>query len=384
MKSKLINPATVVFIATILLVAAWIASGMIGRDDTPAPAAERSPPVVAASWSEARPVGQELSLYGEVVPTQVASVRSRTDGLVESVSPQGTRVEEGDVLAQLSTDDREARLARAEAQVASARRAAEAAQQLADRGVGPQSDVQARQAELEAARAELRAIQLEIENTTLRAPIAGVINRVIADIGAYVSPGGEVLEIVDNDPLIAVVQVQQSQIVNVRAGMPARIRFIGGEETQGEVRFVSPLADAATRTFRVEIEVPNPEGEVPAGISVEAMLVTRTVEAHHISTALVRLDEQGRLGLNAVDEDDRIVFKPVDIVMADSSGIWVAGLASRERLVTISQGAIAAGERVEVRETPPEYLSRTIAPGAPATETEAEAGTGADLPEAQE
>ena len=96
MKNKLVNPATIVFAATILLVAVWIGSGMLGRNQTPPPAAERPLPVVAASWSEAQPVDRALTLYGEVEPTQVASVRSRTDGIVESVTTQGTAVQEGD------------------------------------------------------------------------------------------------------------------------------------------------------------------------------------------------------------------------------------------------------------------------------------------------
>lgn len=363
MTSRIFNASTAVFLTIIVLVAVWIGSGVIADDEQAAVAAERAVPVIAASWSQAAPVEQRLTLYGDVEPTQVATVRARTDGLVESVAEQGTVVAPGDELAQLSTDDREARLARGQAQVANAQRSYEAAQQLAERNVGPQSDVQARLAELEAARAELRAIELDIENTTLRAPISGVINRVIAEVGAYVAAGGEVIEIVDNDPLIAVVHVQQSQIVNVRAGMPAAVTIIGGRETEGRVSFVSPLADATTRTFRVEIEVPNPEGLIPAGISAEVVLVTATVDAHHLSSALLRLDEQGRLGLYTVREDDSVGFKPVEIVMADSSGIWVTGLDERDRLVTISQGAVAAGEAVLVEETPKAYEARVIRPG---------------------
>lgn len=363
MTSRIFNASTAVFLAITLLVVVWIGSGMITDDERTPAAAERAVPVIGASWSEAAPIERRLALYGDVEPTQVATVRARTDGLVESVAEQGAVVASGDELAQLSTDDREARLVRGQAQVADAQRSYNAAVQLAERNVGPESNVQARLAELEAARAELRAIELDIEHTTLRAPIAGVVNRVMAEFGAYVSAGEEVLEIVDNDPLIAVVHVQQSQIVNVRTGMPAVVRFIGGREAEGRVSFISPLADATTRTFRVEVEVPSPDGDIPAGISAEVVLVTGTVDAHHLSSALLRLDEQGRLGLYAVQGDDSVAFKPVEIVMADSSGIWVTGLEARERLVTTSQGAVGPGETVVVEETPADYEARVIRPG---------------------
>lgn len=354
---RLINSTSLVFVAIILLVVGWIGSGMLTRE--PPQVSQRvtaTIPTVAASWSVAEPITLELVLYGDVEPVQVSRLRARTDGTVESIVSQGARVEAGDTLVRLSVEDREARLARAQAQLAAAQRDHDAARQLLERGIGTEADAQMRFAQLEAARAEMRAIELEIANTQLRAPISGVVNRVIADLGAYLSPGGEVLEIVDNDPLIAVVQVQQTAITGVRTGMPARVSFIGGTQREGEIRFVSSVADAATRTFRVEVEIANPDGALPSGLSAEVTIPIETVPAHRVSAALGRLDERGRLGLHIVDEDDRIVFAPVEIVRARTDGIWVAGLPERARIVTISQGTLAPGQQVEVRETPEEFL----------------------------
>jgi multidrug efflux system membrane fusion protein len=358
MRSKIFNSTTLVFLAIVAVIVVWIGGGMISREP-PAPPQQLSPrvPTVAASWSDAEDVVREFVLYGDVEPVQVSTLRARTDGLVEEVARQGTQVQAGDELVQLSTDDREARLARAQAQVASAERDYQAARQLADRDVGPEAEAEARRAQLEAARADLRAVELEIANTTLRAPIGGTISEVLADVGSYVAVGGEVLEIVDNDPLIAVVRVQQAAIGNVRAGMPAQVRFIGGEERDGSIRFVSPIADAATRTFRVEVEIANPDGELPAGLSAEVVIPFATEKAHRVSAALGRLDEQGRIGLHVIDEDDRIAFLPVEIIRARADGVWVTGLPERARIVTISQGTLSPGQRVEVRETPEEYLT---------------------------
>ena len=357
MIGRLFNATTLVFLAIVGLVVVWIGSGMMGREDEASPApAERALPSVAASVSEAEEVTRELVLYGDIEPTQIATVRARVDGVVEEIVSQGTRVVAGDILARLSTDDREARRARAEAQLATAEQSAGNARQLFERGVGPETTVQTTAAELEAARAELRAIELEIANTEVVAPIAGVVNRLISDIGAYVSPGGEVLEIVDNDPLLAVVTVQQGDISGVRPGMRARVSAIGGDTREGTVSFVSPIADAATRTFRVEVEVANPDGELPSGISAEVVIPVETLSAHYISPALARLDTEGRLGVYLVDEEDRIQFAPMQIVYADAGGIWITGVEDGSRLVTISQGALQPGERVEVRETPPGYL----------------------------
>lgn len=354
---RYLSSTTVVFLAIVALIALWIGSGMITREEPAGPdRAELPQPTVAASWSTAEPVVRELVLYGDVEPVQLSLLRARVGGVVEEIATQGARVEAGDTLGQLSTDDRAARLARAEAQLSAAQRDYDAARQLAEREIGSEAEAQTRLAQLQAARAEMRAIELEIANTTLQAPIGGTISRIIADIGAFVSPGGEVLEIVDNDPLIAVVNVQQSQIANLRTGMPARVRFIGGDTRDGAVRFISPIADAPTRTFRVEVEIANPEGALPAGLSAEVSIPFATVPAHRVSAALGRLGEDGRIGIHIVDDENTIRFAPIEVVRARADGLWVAGLPDEARIVTISQGSLSPGQTVNVRETPEEYL----------------------------
>lgn len=371
---RLINPTSLVFVSIILIIAVWIGSGMLFREppQAPEPAAERVPSV-AASWSEAEEVTLEMVLYGDVEPVQVSVLRARVDGIVEEIASQGNRVSRGDQVGQLSADDRAARLARAHAQVASADRDFDAARGLADRDLGTEAEAQARRAELEAARAELRAIELEIANTELTAPISGIINEVITEIGSYVSVGGDILEVVDNARLIASVQVQQTAIQGVRTGMPAQVRFIGGGTREGEVSFVSAVADAATRTFRVEVEIDNSDGALPSGLSAEVTLPVETVTAHRVSPALGRLDEQGRLGVYVVDDEDRIAFLPVEIVRARGDGVWITGLSERARIVTISQGSLTPGQQVNVTETPPEYLGELPDNGAGPSEGPVEA-----------
>ena len=366
--ARWLNATTLVFLAIIALVTLWIGSGFWGRDEA-APAngaaaeeAGQGLPAVAASWSEAEEIVRELTLYGEVRPAQIATLRARVQGVVEEIVSAGTQVEAGEVVGRLSTDDREARLARAEAQLAAAQRDYDAARQLADQDISPEAEAQTRFAQLEAARAELRAVELEITYTRLTAPSGGIVNEVFADVGALVAAGGEVAEIVDNDPLVAVVQVQQGSIGNVRSGMPARVRFIGGGTAEGAISFVSPVASAETRTFRVEVEIANADGAWPSGTSAEVVIPYATVAAHRLSPALGRLDAEGRLGVHLVDADDRITFAPIEVGGAEAGGIWATGLPERARVVTISQGALVPGQQVHVRDTPPEYLGEIDTP----------------------
>ena len=340
------RPAGVALIA--LLAVAWIASGVITREP-PQPSAPRTvqPMTVAVEERTAEPVERVLVLQGRVEPDLRVTVRAETAGQVEQwQATAGTEVAAGDLLAQLRMDDREARRRQALARVRGKESELESTRQLVEERYTPELELEARQAELEAARAELEAIELDIRNTEIRSPVDGVVNRRIAERGDYVGVGDPIAEIVDNHPLLAVVQVTQHQIGRVQPGQPARIRFLDGRQVEGVTRHVTAVADPATRTFRVEIEVPNPQRALPSGISAGVEIPTDTVAAYKVSPAIISLDDEGRVGLKTVDDDDRVAFHPIEVIRTAPDGVWVVGLPPQARIIVTGQGFVTAGEPV--------------------------------------
>src|SRR5690606_33912163 len=98
----------------------------------------------------------------------------------------------------------------------------------------------------------------------------------------------------DNDPLLVTAQISQSDVDDIAIGSTAKVDFPNGTKSEGKVRFIASQAASATRTFRVEIEVPNPELTLRSGTSAEARIPTGTVTAHFVSPALLTLDDSGR------------------------------------------------------------------------------------------
>lgn len=355
--SRLLSSSTLVFLAILGFLIFWIGGGMMNRQPPPVAEPVVVPvPNVAASLSTAEVIRPRTILFGNVVPNQTSILRARTGGIVEEVVRQGHEAQVGDQLARLSADDREAGIARAEAELRSAERDYDAARQLRERGVTSEAELQSRFAALESARADLRASELELQNTRLTAPITGTVSRVIADLGSFVQPGGEVLEMVNNDPLIAEIEVRQSEITSVQLGQVGQVTFQGGRKAEATVSFIAPVATSETRTFRVELEVPNPEGAIPAGLSAEIALPMQEQQAHRISPALIRLDDAGRIGVFVVDADgETLRFQPIEIVQARAEAVWISGLPPEVRLVTISQGALSDGQKARISETPEEF-----------------------------
>ncbi len=349
------NRSVFIILVVALLLALWIASGVLLREPPQLPErAEPQPMRVAVELSHAEQVESLLTLQGEVLPDQQVTIRAETAARVEALPVAlGDQVEVGTLIARLSEDDRPARIRQAEARLKGAESEYRAAQRLADSGFQGQLRAEQAEAELAAARAALESARLDLARTQIRAPIAGVVNRQIAQVGNYVAAGDPLAELVENHPLRAVVQVPQHQVQQLRRDAPARVRLLSSdprlsEPLAGHISHISALADTTTRTFRVEIELPNPQREHPSGTSAQIEIPLREVMAHRISPALIALDDEGELGIKVVDEDDRVAFVRLQPVRADVHGLWAAGLPETIRLITVGQGFVSPGEQVVV------------------------------------
>lgn len=349
MLQSLRHPATVIALCA-ALIGLWIATGMLGRETTPANGAAERRLQVAVADSVPELVEQRLTFQGQIRPVQVVNVRAETSGQVASLEQsRGARVSEGDVLLRIDPGDRQALLREQEAELARARRDYEANRSLTGGGFTTELRVDAARASMRAAEAALETIQRDLDRTTVRAPIDGILERRLVERGEWVSTGEALAELVDNDPLLAIAQVPQHMISQVRTGAPARVRPVGSRtELTGTITYVSRVADAATRTFRVEIEVANPDGELPAGTSARVVIPVAEILAHHVSPAILGLDDQGRPGLKTVDAEQRVAFHPVTVIRADSDGLWVTGLDGPARIITAGAAFVSAGEQVQV------------------------------------
>ena len=361
---------------TILIVGAliaWMASGIFGgRDETDQkagqPAAERALTQVQVREMMAEDVTRFVELQGQAEADRVATVRAETTGRVVSLpGKRGVRVSEGDELAVLAMNDREARLDEAKSLVAQRQSEHEAAQRLGEKGYQAQNRVKEAKAALDAARARLAAIREEITNIRITAPFSGVLETRPVEIGDYVSIGDKVATVVDDDPLKITAHVPQQKVNRITEGSSADIEFITGQTATGTVTLVASVAAESTRTYRIEVEVANSERAFRAGMSATLRIPTDTVQAQFVSPAIFSLDTQGRMGVKTVNAENNVVFHPVDAIQAKADGVWVAGLPETARVITVGQGFVQAGETVKpVSEGAADRQAPATREGAPA------------------
>lgn len=354
-------------LAILVLLAVWMASGLFRAADEPASAAhdlDDAPTTVTVRTVTPEPVAREIRIHGALEPLRSVMLRAETDARVLTVpAAKGARVTENEVLVRLDPGSRAADRAEAVARERSARRALEAAMALDQRGLQPEVELESLRSDVATAAATRARIELEIERLAIRAPFEGTVQALSVERGAWVSTGESLVELLVVDRLLAVGSVNQQEVGLLSAEQPATVRLLSGERLDGRVRFIAPRADAATRSFRVEAVVDNREGHHAAGASATLVLPIEPQDAVFLSPAVLALDDTGRLGVKLVDADDRIRFRPVEIVSSTLDGTWISGLEAGDRVVVLGQGFVAEGEAVVAR---PEAASEAASESAPA------------------
>lgn len=340
-----------------VVLAAWIATGEVvvgGQADSggaagrPAPAAEAAEPfrVAVRTFVAAERIAS-LTVRGRTEAVRRVSLKAETASRIVALPfAKGARVAEGDVVCRLDPGAREARVLQASAQVAQARLDHEAAEQLADKGFTSEIRLRAARAALDAANAALAEAELDLARTGIRAPFDGVIEEEEAEIGAYLTVGNPCLTLTAPDPLLAVGQVSERDIAALRPGMAGTALLVTGERAEGHLRFVARSADPATRTFRIELEIANPDGRLRDGVTARIELPLPPTRAHRISPAHLVLDDAGQIGVKTVDAGGVVHFVRVAIVGDEGENVWVAGLPERATVIVTGQDYVADGERV--------------------------------------
>ncbi|MFQ5935592.1 MAG: efflux RND transporter periplasmic adaptor subunit [Acidiferrobacterales bacterium] len=340
----------------LLAIGVWLASGQFQANSAPAntkrPNAQvlvdPKPLRVQVRTLEPQNVTREIVVSGRTEAGRTVTLRAETAGRVATIHvKRGMSVKKGAIIVQLDVGDRQATLREAHAAVEQRRVQYDAAQRLAKKKLMSTVAVAESRANLEAALAAVKRIEVDIARTKIRAPFGGVLDKRPVEIGDYLKVGDIVAEVLDPNPMIVVGDLAQQDIEYVRRGVPGTARLVTGRELPGKVRYVASQADAATRTFRVELEVPNADTQLVAGMTSEIRIPTNQVEAHYLSPALLSLGESGIVGVKVVNADNVVEFHQVEIVRAETEGVWVTGLPADVRVITVGQGFVRAGERVQ-------------------------------------
>ena len=339
-----------------VLVAVWLLSGQFSDDSeadsgeiaAAAPLDNASKGRVRVRTQVAEEVTRTIVVNGKTAPARVVELSAETEGRIASIgAKRGANITAGTVIVRLDERDRSARLAEARAVVTQREVEYEARAKLKAESYVSEAQLQEGMALLEAARAELRRAELDLEYMVVRAPFDGAIQSRVAEVGDFLKVGDPIATFVDNRTIIVSASVSEFDAGAVKYGATAEAKLATGEKVTGKIRFISPVADEATRTFQVELEVDNSDGALRAGGTAELYIPAETIMAHRISPSLLTLDDAGNIGTKIIDDDGKVQFVVADIAQSSSNGVWVAGLPDSVTIITVGQGFVTTGSLVD-------------------------------------
>lgn len=381
----------VVAFVIIVVIAVWMGSGIIvtggkgpGNGERPVvsvfsedttsgehtePHAEGEDPSLTIAERNARDIGEdapafsvrirpfnvqlmplEVPLRGRTKAKSTVSAVAETNGIIEKVNViKGQKVTAGDLLCTLDQGTRAASVAKAEAGLAQAQLDYDTNAKLREKGLAAPNTEGPLEVALRAAQATLQQNQAEFDRTEVRSKITGVVQDPMAEEGTLLAIGQTCATIVQLDPMIFIGEVPEIRINLAKLGLEAKISTVSGAGAEGIVTYISSSANDATRSFPIEIEIPNADGKILDGLTAEAIVNLGTVPAHLLPQSVLTLDDDGVLGVRAVD-DNIVMFHPITITSDTRDGVWVLGLPAIVNVITVGQEFVKAGQTVDAAE----------------------------------
>ena len=197
-------------------------------------------------------------------------------------------------------------------------------------------------------KSKIKNITIDIDNTKITSPFEGIINDSYVELGDYVRPGDVLFNIVDLNPIRIQGYLSEADINNVKIGTKAVVSNSNSITKTGEITFISPTAETATRTFEIIIEANNDDLLFKSGITASINIKGNSIKAHKIPPSILTLQDDGTVGIKAIDENNKVVFYSIKKEIDTIDGMWVSGLPNEVKIIITGQEYITTGQIVEI------------------------------------
>lgn len=302
---------------------------------------EETPPVPVEVSLPVR--GDVYAVYSGTAPIEAfaeANVIAKVPGEVKEILvEEGDHVENGQILARLDGDRLRLELNESKARLRKLQRDFERNKDLKGKGLVSEGDFDKIQYELEALQASYNLASLELDYTQIRAPISGVVSERFIKLGNTLKVGDPVFSVTSLEPLVAYLHIPEREFRQIAPGQPIQINIdaLAGTQIFAEVTRVSPVVDPATGTFKITIEINDPERRIKPGMFGRMNIV---FDKHENALQVPRsavIEEMGATSVLVV-VDNVAVRKPVRTGFSNNGLVEIVdGLDDDDRVITVGQ-----------------------------------------------
>lgn len=316
---------------------------------------------------------KKIELPGTLQGYIEAPIYARSNGyLLRWYKDIGSKVQKGEVLADIDTPEVDQQLAQA---VANKRQSAanldlakstmERWEQMRQRDVVSQQELDERksaytqnQATLAAADAEVQRLQNLTSFKRITAPFAGVVTRRNVDIGDLINPGNgdpthAMFLLSQANPLKVYVYVPQSYATDIKVGQEVEIRLseMPGQVFRGKINNTAGAIDSTTRTLQIEVVLPNPDLRLLPGAYVKVSLASASAKSLTIPSNTMLFRPEGTL-VALVGPAGKVHLQPVTIGQDFGNNVEIVdGIAATDQLILNPSDSLSEGDIVTATET---------------------------------
>ncbi|MBB6679978.1 efflux RND transporter periplasmic adaptor subunit [Aequorivita sp. 609] len=254
-----------------------------------------------------------VEVQGNVETDQNVVLNAEYSGVLTNIYvKEGQRVSKGQRLAKIDDGGLSSQVAQQEAQLALAKTTFERQERLWEQKIG--SEIQYLQAKTnyEAARNTTNQLRAQLGKTIITAPFSGVIDDIISDPGQVVVPGQTpIIRLVNLSDMYVKASIPETYLTNIKKGTRVEVNLASiNENFTGTVRQVSNYINPNNRSFEIQVEIPNKDGNVKPNLIA-------TVKVNDYSAENAITIPENILQENAAGETIAYVYKPID----DSIGV---------------------------------------------------------------
>ncbi len=319
------------------------------------PLAAQQPVQVIVEQARIDRFEDQVEALGTLLANESVDLTAKvTERIVALHFDSGQRVEAGDVLAEMTSDEQSALLEEARSTLAEAKDQYERVRPLADRGYATGAQLDERRREYETAQARYRAVQTRMDDRLVIAPFAGVVGLRNISVGALVEPGTVITTLKDVSQVKLDFAVPATFLTSVRPGLPIRATTpaFGEHEFDGQVTSIDNEIDSVTRSFLVRAVIPNPDGLLKPGLLMSVVLLRDPRDTLVISEeALVRRAAQSYVFVvdAAPDGGEMVEQRAVTVGGRRPGEVEIlSGLNEGEFVITHGVTKVRPGQRVTI------------------------------------
>lgn len=321
-------------------------------------AAKDAPPekIVQVSVEVAEPqeMVETFTLPGSLEAWEDLILSAELAGPIRWVGPEeGEWLKKGQEILKIDTDTLTSNYERDRISLETKNRKLERYEKLVDQQLVSQQELDDLKYLVAEARADLRRSELQVQKSTLRTPVAGVLDDLLVDRGEYIVPGQALARVVQVDRLKVLVAVPEKDVSYLKVG--DKIRVVGAEidgkdaaSRVGRIQHIAYSADSATRTYLAKIEIDNDAGDLRPGKIVRAYFNRRNLPQALSVPLYALVDRDGRKVVFA-ERDGRAEMLLVKTgAVIDQRVVIEQGLSAGDRIIVKGQQLIADGALIAV------------------------------------